>query len=163
MRKPPPRRRRGSTLVETAVVIPVALLFVFGILEYSRLVMTRQILQNAVREGARLAVVNTQNLTTAQVQDYVDQKLAGQGAQLQGYAKATSIQVYKADPATGNPLDANDNVVGSWTLAPFVNAQFGQGIAVRVTGTYQPVLPSFLYMGSNITVQAMAVMNSEAN
>jgi Flp pilus assembly protein TadG len=151
------------TTVETALVVSVCLLFVFGILEYGRYVMTRQILENAAREGARYAVVNTQNGTTSDVQNRVNQMLAGQGVQLSDYNQATSIQVFKADPATLSPLDANNSVVASWTQAPFTNATFGQGIAVRITGTYTPVLPSFLYMGQTMPVQATCVMHSEAN
>jgi Flp pilus assembly protein TadG len=157
------RRRPGATIVETALVISVCLLFLFGILEYGRFVMTRQVLENAAREGARFAVVNTQAATTADVQDRVDHMLAGQSVQLADYAKATSIQVFKADPITLQPLDASNSVVATWTSAPFTNAQFGQGIAVRITGTYDPVLPSFLYMGKTIPVQATCLMYSEAN
>jgi Flp pilus assembly protein TadG len=158
------RRRPGMTIVETALIIGVLLLFLFGILEYGRFVMTRQVLENAAREGARFAVVNTtQGVTTANVQDRVDQMLAGQSVQLTGYSKATSIEVFKADPVTLQPLDANNNPVASWTLAPFTNAQFGQGVAVRITGTYTPVLPSFLYMGHAIPLQATCLMYSEAN
>jgi Flp pilus assembly protein TadG len=156
-------RRRALTLVETAVTMSLCLLVLFGILEYGRLIMTRQVLENAAREGARYAVVNTQSATTSNVQDHVDQMLAGQGSQLSDYNKTTSIQVFKADPTTLNPLDANNNVVASWTQAPFTNAQFGQGIAVRITGTYTPILPSFLYLGQTITLQATCVMCSEAN
>jgi Flp pilus assembly protein TadG len=157
------RRRRGMAIVETTLIITVFLLFLFGILEYGRLVMTHQVLTNAAREGARYAVVNTQNAVTSDVQNYVDQKLAGEGVQLQNYNKTTNIQVFKADPTTLSPLDANNNVVGSWTQAPFTNAQFGQTVAVRVTGTYTPVLPSFLYLGNSFTLQATCVMYSEAN
>jgi Flp pilus assembly protein TadG len=155
--------RRGATTLETAVVISVCLLFVFGILEYGPFVMTQQLVENAVREGARYAIVNTQDAATSDVQNLVDQMLAGQSVQLTGYNKATSIQVFKADPTTLNPLDANDNVVASWTNAPFTDARFGQAIAVRITGTYTPALPSFLYMGHTFPVQATCVMYSEAN
>jgi Flp pilus assembly protein TadG len=151
------------TLVETTMVMSVCLLVVFGIIEYGRFVMTQQVMQNAAREGARYAVVNTQTGVTSDVQNVVDQMLAGQSVQLGTYNKATNIQVFKADPATLNPLDANNNVVGSWTQAPYTNAQFGQGIAVRITGTYTPVLPSFLYMGQTISLQATCMMYSEAN
>jgi Flp pilus assembly protein TadG len=141
----------------------VFLLFLFGILEYGRYVLVRQVLENAAREGARYAVVQTVAAATSDVQNQVDQMLAGEGVQLQGYNKATSIQVYKADPATGNMLDANNNVVTDWTLAPFTNATLGQGIGVRITGTYKPVLPSFLYMGQTIPIKVTCVMYCEAN
>ena len=50
--------RRGLTIVETAVVISLVLLLIFGTYEYGRFVMVRQVIHNAAREGARLAVVD---------------------------------------------------------------------------------------------------------
>ncbi len=157
------RRRRAMTVVETALIMSLCLLILFGILEYGRFIMVQQIIQNAAREGARYAVVNTNDATTADVQNLVDQMLAGQSVQLGNFDKTTNIEVYKVDPATLNPLDASNNVVASWTQAPFTNAAPGQSIAVRITGTYTPVLPSFLYMGQTIPVQATCVMYSEGN
>jgi Flp pilus assembly protein TadG len=151
------------TVVETALVGSVCLLFLFGILEYGRFVMVQQVLQNAAREGARYAVVNTNDATTLDVQNRVDQMLAGQSVQLGSYDKTTNIQVFKCDPVTLSPLDASNNVVATWQQAPFTNAQFGTGIAVRITGTYTPVLPSFIYMGNTISLQATCVMYSEGN
>src|SRR5262249_5681905 len=109
-------------------------------------------------------------VTTSNIQDVVDQRLAGQGIQLQNYNKTTDIQVYMADPTTGNPIDTSGNVV-AWTSAPFTNAGFRQAIAVRITGTYKPVLPflgnfdrsTLNIMPSSVPVQVTCIMNSEAN
>jgi Flp pilus assembly protein TadG len=51
------RNRRGSAVVETALVLPFLLLLIFGITEFGRAWMTVNILQTASREAARLAVV----------------------------------------------------------------------------------------------------------
>ena len=144
-------KRRATTLVESAFVMSILLLFLFGILEYGRLMMTRQILDNAVREGARFAIVHTYDKTAIDVQNVVDQVLGGQGAQLQGYNKTTSIQVFKVDPTNGSNL-------GPWT-----NAAFGDSIAVTISGTYKPILPVYIGLPSTITVQAQCIMKSEAN
>jgi Flp pilus assembly protein TadG len=50
-----PRRRdeRGAALVEFALVLPVLVLFVFGIVEFGRAYSARIQLTSAVREGAR--------------------------------------------------------------------------------------------------------------
>jgi Flp pilus assembly protein TadG len=152
------------------VILPVALLFLLGIYEYGRFVMMRQLLATATREGARFAVVHTRDKTTSDVQDVVDQRLGGQGVQLQGYAKSTSIQVFVVDPATGNPIDTNGNVT-TVNNAPFNNAGFGQAIAVQITGSYQPVLPflvdfqgnTLTIMGNTVPMQATCIMYSEAN
>jgi Flp pilus assembly protein TadG len=145
------RRRSGMALVECALVMSICLLFIFGILEYARYVMTKQLLDNAAREGARYAVVHTHDATTTQVQDLVDGYLAGQGTQLQGYAKYTTIQVFKANPSTGAST-------GPWT-----DAQFGDVIAVQISGSYKPVLPVFLFMADPMPIQGMCIMKSEAN
>lgn len=53
LRKP----RRGAAVVEFAIVAPVFILLVFGMIEFGRMVMVQQMLTNASREGARMAVV----------------------------------------------------------------------------------------------------------
>ena len=59
------RARRGSILVEGALVIPLMLLLLFGVMEVGRAFMGFNLLTHAVREGARLAVV----LPSLQVDD----------------------------------------------------------------------------------------------
>jgi Flp pilus assembly protein TadG len=48
---------RGQALVETALVLPIVLLVAVGIFEFGRAFQTWQILTNAAREGARIAVL----------------------------------------------------------------------------------------------------------
>lgn len=50
-------RRRGSAVVEFAVVAPVLFLFIFAVIEFGRIIMVEQILTNAAREGARRAIL----------------------------------------------------------------------------------------------------------
>jgi Flp pilus assembly protein TadG len=155
--------RRGTTLVETAVVIGIFLLFLFGLLEYCRFLMVQQTYEEAAREGARFAAVHTNDKTTTDVQNVVDGYLSGLGSQLQNYSKTSNIQVFKVDPATDSPLDAAGNAVSDWTQAPFTNAGFGDSVAVKVTGTYHPILPYFLFLSDSITIRVECVMRSEAN
>ena len=58
-------KRRGTACVEFAVVLPMLLIFVLGILEVGRGVEVFQILNAAAREGARQASTGT--MTNAQV------------------------------------------------------------------------------------------------
>lgn len=51
------KQRRGAAVVEFAIVAPIFLLFVFGMIEWGRMVMVQQILTNAAREGSRRASV----------------------------------------------------------------------------------------------------------
>src|SRR5437870_8685697 len=47
---------RGTAIVESAIILPVFFLLLFGVFEASRFMNTQQVLTNAAREGARLAV-----------------------------------------------------------------------------------------------------------
>jgi Flp pilus assembly protein TadG len=48
---------RGAAAVEMAIILPVVLLLLLGILEFGREYSKYQVLQGAAREGARLAAV----------------------------------------------------------------------------------------------------------
>ena len=50
-------RRRASAVVEMAVVSPLLLMMIFGVIEFGTSFMVRQILTNAAREGARVAAI----------------------------------------------------------------------------------------------------------
>jgi hypothetical protein len=52
---PASRRQRGQTLAEFALVLPIFLLVVFGLIDVGRFVYTDATLSQAAREGARLA------------------------------------------------------------------------------------------------------------
>lgn len=59
--------------MEFAVVAPVFFLLIFGMIEFGRVIMVQQILTNASREGARVAVLDgaTAATVTTAVQDYL--------------------------------------------------------------------------------------------
>jgi len=57
-------RRRGSTVVEMAFAVPLFFLFVFGIIEFSRMVMVKQALTDAARASSRKAALATTNVDT---------------------------------------------------------------------------------------------------
>lgn len=50
------RRRRGAAAVELAVVSPILLLIAIGIIDVGQFVSVGQIVNNASREGARVAI-----------------------------------------------------------------------------------------------------------
>jgi Flp pilus assembly protein TadG len=145
LRRPP--ERSGSALVETTAVIIVFLLLLFGVLEYCRFIFLRQLIDNAAREGARYAVVNTTDL------NIVNDATAVVNARMAGFSNAVknwTVQVYWSD--------SNGNNIGSPT-----NAQFGQYIAVQIDCDYNPIVPSLLMMNQTMHLTAKAMMYSEAN
>jgi Flp pilus assembly protein TadG len=152
-RRRKPRERRGASVVEGALLLPMVLLFLFGILEYGRYVMTLQVLTNAAREGAHYALTHTEPVTlegvtygnaTSDVQQIVNNMSAGQTLTGQ------TVSVYAADSLGNN--------IGTWT-----NAAAGEGICVRISGTYNFVLPQLLRLPSTKTVTIQSVMRSEGN
>jgi Flp pilus assembly protein TadG len=137
-------RRRGVTLVESAIVLNLFLLLMFGIFEYGRFITQGQLLINAAREGARYATVNANTATTAQVQSYVQSYLVGQ------IPSNLVINVYAADPVTGV------------NTGPWNNTTVGGAIAVEITGRYQPMLPITSILPSPVPVSAKCITYSEA-
>src|SRR6266508_2287622 len=51
------RNQRGAALIEAAITIPLVLLVSVSIFEFGRAYQTWQVLTNAAREGARIAVL----------------------------------------------------------------------------------------------------------
>ena len=51
------RDERGGAIVEFAIVLPILVLFVFGIIEFGRAYSARIELTNSVREGVRTAAL----------------------------------------------------------------------------------------------------------
>jgi len=152
-RTPSRSRRRGAAAVEAALVLPVVVLFLFGIFEYGRYLMFLQIFTNAAREGAHYALAHTDPITiagttsgnaTSDVTNAVNKALAGQQLTSQ------NVQVFASD-SLGNNL-------GTWT-----NGQAGQSVCVRITGNYPVILPNLLHLASSIPVVAQCVMRSEGN
>lgn len=146
-------RRRGSTIVQVALVLPVSLLLLFGILEYCRYVMLLQVVTNAAREGCRYAVMHTDAVvlngttygnSTANVTSVITNVMGGVSLANQ------SIQIYSSD-ASGNNL-------GTWA-----NTTNGQWICVRITGNFYSVISKFLYMPTSLPISAEVVMQCEAN
>ena len=55
---------RGSVAVEFALLLPMLLLIVFGIIDFGRALNAQITLTQAAREGARLAAVNQPNVVS---------------------------------------------------------------------------------------------------
>jgi Flp pilus assembly protein TadG len=91
------RNQRGAALLETAITIPLVLLVTVSIFEFGRAYQTWQVLTNAAREGARVAVLSES--TDANVSETVRNYM--QSGQLPGAATAT-INVERIVPFGSN-------------------------------------------------------------
>lgn len=154
-------RRRGVAAAETAMVLPLILVLLFGIIEFSRFIMTRQLCVHAAQEGARYAVVHVVDSTSNDltIQNEVDERLIGLGIQFENYNKTQNIQVYQSNPNTGG-------YVGSWR-----DAGFGDPITVHIQGVYKPLIGPLhiplpgggVTLMDDIQITAEASSYSEAN
>jgi Flp pilus assembly protein TadG len=68
------RDQRGAALLEMAFTLPLLLLISVGIFEFGRAFEVWQVLTNAAREGARVAVLPgiSDAMVTARVQEYAN-------------------------------------------------------------------------------------------
>ncbi len=67
----PLKNSKGNSIVEFALVLPILLLVLMGILEFGRAIMVSNVLHTASREGARVAAVALAG-DSATVRDRVD-------------------------------------------------------------------------------------------
>jgi Flp pilus assembly protein TadG len=147
--------RRGAALVELTAVLSIALLLSFAIYEYARYFMLSQLVNNAAREGARLAVVSTTTGNTSTIQNTVMTYLANQNLKNSSGKTftASDVVVQQVNPATGAP--ASDS---NW-----YDAAFGSSIMVQVNAQFTPMFPTFGFLPKTVPINGTAVMSSEAN
>jgi Flp pilus assembly protein TadG len=138
------KRRRGATVVETALVILPLIMMLFGIFEYGRLLMDWNLLNNAAREGCRYALANnTSSTINSDVTNLVTGYMAGRDSSFTGFTVTVS-GTHAGSNYTGNGVNI---------LAP------GDMITVSVSGNYQflniiPLvsMPSLFSLNSSVTM-----------
>jgi Flp pilus assembly protein TadG len=116
-------RRRAAATVEFAVVSPVLVVLVLGIVEFGRAMMTLELLNNAARNGSRVGVLI--GADDVEVKAAVDKAL-----KTTGIKGTTTILV---NDAAGNPRDAKP----------------GDSITVKIVVPYKDVawLPTSIWLG----------------
>ncbi len=110
------RSETGAAAVETALVMPLLLMVVFGVVDFGRLLNAQITLTQAAREGARWAALG---------QSGVPARVA-QAAPGLAPAPSAAVTACPASPAVG----ANATVVASYTfsfITPFgaISGMFG--------------------------------------
>src|SRR5947208_1048980 len=137
---------RGTALLETALTLPLPLLVSVSIFEFGRAYQTWQVLTNAAREGARVAVLP--NTTVGDVQARVSAYM--QSGQLPDYASAT-ISVDQAQTI---------NIGAGTASASLVTVQYPFNFMV-LNPVARLVAPAST-LGAALTLTATAEMRNEA-
>ena len=137
-------RRRGHVMLETAfILIPVTSL-IFGVFEFSRLLMDWNLLNNAARTGCRYAIANnTSSTISTDVQTLVTTCMAGQTSCFRNFTVTVSGTHQGVSTAVNN-LTAGDLVT------------------VTVSGTYKflNIIP-LTQMPASFTITSSVIMGCE--
>jgi len=95
--------RSGAAAVELALIMPVFLIIVWGIVEFGRGMMVGQLVTNASRHGVRYAVID--GYTNTDVEDEVQTFLVNA---VGGITAADVTVTIEVDEAPGNPATGDD-------------------------------------------------------
>ena len=138
------RTERGAAIIETALTLPIILLVCVGIFEFGRAYQTWQVMTNAAREGARVAVLpNPTGSPDARVRAYL---------QLGGLAYDSSVGV--AVTATQVSLGAGGNASASTVTITYP-------FSFMVLQPVARLVVSGSMTGAPITLTAAATMRNE--
>ncbi|MGH7258054.1 MAG: TadE/TadG family type IV pilus assembly protein, partial [Nitrospiraceae bacterium] len=125
---------RGAAAVEFAILLPVLMLILFGIIEFGMVMYSREIITNASREGARTGIVQaTAKPTAGQIQTVVTNYLTGTGI---------------------DPNQVTINITGVGLAAP-------NTLTVTVAYPYNFFVPALLGLGNSINLTGQTVMRHE--
>jgi Flp pilus assembly protein TadG len=154
------QRYSGTTLVETALVLPVFLAFVLGLMELSHAYLVTNVMRAACREAARLGSVS--GTTSAQVKQ--------KALDMMGSAcKASLVTVYVKDASTFDSSGTPPQTATQLEAMPdleVANAKSLQLYMVRAKVNYNqiaivpniPIIGKFL---NNVVIQGQAFTRHE--
>ena len=128
--------QKGSAVLEMALILPLLLTFLFGIVEFSRILSAKQVITNAAREGARAGAVDLNDagaLTKAQTVS-------------QSYLTSTGMELKKA------------------TIKPsFVQAGGSAALQVVIDYRYDSLLTTWIPgFPASFTLESAAIMRRES-
>jgi Flp pilus assembly protein TadG len=129
-------QERGVAAVEFALILPVVMLILFGILEFGRVWSQYQVFQGAAREGARCAAVKGAGVSSCVVQTQIN----------------NASRPYTPQPATVQVVNNSGGVVAAGTCTTAT-----RGMNVRVSWV-QPLdvnIPFWRQITLRPTVQAV--------
>lgn len=103
------RSERGVALLETALTLPLLLFVAIGIIEFGRAYQTWQILTNAAREGARIAVLpGTDDASvTTRVQTYLEAGHIGNSTEATVTITRNNVISIGTGTATGSRVEVS--------------------------------------------------------
>ena len=142
------KNQDGATVVEFALIAPLLLLLIFGIIEFSLLLFNKHIINNSSREGARAGIIARENRFVAgdavdvinTVNDWIANNLVTFGGTGQ-----PEIDVGETD-SSGNFIGYYDSTDGTVTLMDesVRKTDYRDPLTVRVSYEYH-----FLFLSND--------------
>ncbi len=156
------KKESGATMVEFALILPLFLILVFGIIEFSFLLYNKGIITHAAREGARVGVVYNfpDRIPVGDITSEVNRYIEGNLISLGSPANAPNVIVSRCP--TGDPSNCNPNQVcldNDAYIAPAPKPK----LKVEVEYTYSfLVVPNFVTnLVGDVNLQSEAMMVCE--
>ena len=108
------RSESGASAVEFALLLPVLMMVLFGIIEFGLALYRQSILTNASREGARLGIVQSvPAITNAQINAAIDNYLTPAGI-----TPGTVSRIIVAGGVTGTPVQVTLTLPYTYSVLP---------------------------------------------
>ena len=121
--------QEGAAAIEFAICLPLLVLLIFGIIEFSILFYDQAVITNASREGARAGIVyaSPSRVSDAEIKavviNYCQDNLVTFGS---GVLNAGSITVNRTSDLSGDPLTVTVNYNYDFLVMPsFINSLLG--------------------------------------
>ena len=128
-------------MVEFCIVLPLLLILLIGMIEFSLLLYDQAVITSCSRECARAGIVAQEGRNAGTVTNAIDAVKAKYSDKLITFGAASTL-----------------------TVTPDMSAGTSFGNSLKVTVTYNYgylVLPNFITMGNSITLGSATVMNFE--
>jgi hypothetical protein len=122
---------------EMAMVLPLLVLIFLGVIEFSRLGQTVQLMTTAAREGCRVA--SLPGTTTSNVTDHVTSVLSGSGISVSDVTFTYSSASWTTAPQ-GTPISLRLSVPYS-KVSWLSNATFFRGSVINASATFSSEKP----------------------
>jgi Flp pilus assembly protein TadG len=155
----------GQSLVEFALVLPIFLLMMFGVIDAGRYVFANSAVSNAAREGARLGSVEASWMGSGDAScgtaggpicpvDFNALKAHIKSAanrQMTPFGSVTNVYINCVSSAGTPPT-------GAWTSSSCAANKYGGFISVRVTYVWDAITPMIGNIMGSITTTASATV-----
>lgn len=147
--------RTGTTTVEAAFVLPVFIIFVFGLFVFCHLQMTSSMLKSSCRAAARYG--STEGITTAEADQFLRQRMAA-------FLDTSLIQIQIKDASileSDDPLPDSESDFAALPDIELSDAEPRQMFLVRATLAYdQAAILNVPWLGS-LTLSGYSFMRHE--